>query len=146
MNCITFMVSWLEEHGYTFKDADDAYVSLICCKVGVGNPEDQTDSFSDETYAAWAAKLKSKEDWSVEPIDLRMAREAWIATQKEPRMAISRMIEYMWADERRSAEMHMAETGSLEGHIFCDLVAADNWLKGTHCRPTDYIELDYVEE
>lgn len=53
---------------------------------------------------------------------------------------IARIVEYMWADERRSAEEYFGESQSLDGHIFSSLVAVDNWLKGTQNAATDYIE------
>ncbi len=50
---------------------------------------------------------------------------------------------YVWAEERRHAEVHMAVTGNLDGHIFTEIVKVENWLKGTSCKPTDHIELEY---
>jgi len=65
---------------------------------------------------------------------------------KKVRKALNDIIEYAWDDELESAEESLRDEGNIKGHIFCALVEADNWLRGTDVTPEDYLDEEEEDE
>jgi hypothetical protein len=54
--------------------------------------------------------------------------------------SISNVIGMYWDMELENAKEFYKENGTLEGHIFCDLVALDNLINNRDAKPEDYLE------
>lgn len=75
MSCINAMISCLLKNGFEFDSIPEAREQLR--NTCAGNPEEP---FSFVDYDNWSGHLRSLHDWSVVAVELKVAREEWIAS------------------------------------------------------------------
>jgi hypothetical protein len=74
--CVDTIINYLLNCGFEFESIPDARAQLR--ETCAGKPEDRTEPFSDKNYINWAARLKVEYNWTIDPEDLKAARENWL--------------------------------------------------------------------